>query len=170
MNRLLTVLVALTAGVACGSTHAFDPKTAAAGMPDALTYSASLQPELSDVVSWKTLAQVEPEAKGDRIVPKFSGEILSLDQQKVRIQGFMIPLDMGLLQGHFLVSAVPPHCPFCLPAGPDALVEVKAKKPIAFALEPVVLYGKFSVIRDDPSGVLYRLTEAEPIETKLKTK
>jgi hypothetical protein len=170
MNGLSIFLVVVAAVATSGSARAFDPKTAAAGLPDASTYSASLLPELSGVVSWKTLAQVEPEAKGGRIVPKFSGAILSLDQQEVRIQGFMLPMDVGLLQGHFLVSAVPPHCPFCLPAGPDALVEVKAKKPIAFALEPVLLYGKFSVVRDDPAGMLYRLTEAEPIQNKPKSK
>ena len=169
MNRSLSVFLVVIA-VASGPTYAFDPKIAATGLPDASTYGASLLPELGGVVSWKTLAQVEPEAKGDKIVPKFSDAILSLDQQPVRIQGFMLPMDVGLLQGHFLVSAVPPHCPFCLPAGPDALVEVQAKKPIPFSLEPVLLYGKFSVVRDDAAGLLYRLTEAEPIQTKPKAK
>jgi len=170
MNRLCTLLIATAAVVAPSSTRAFDPNMAASGLPSASMYSASLLPELSGVVSWKTLAEVEPEAKGDRMVPKFSDAILDLDRQKVRIQGFMLPMDVGLEQGHFLVSAVPPHCPFCLPAGPEALVEVQAKKPIAFAMEPVLLYGKFSVMRDDPAGVLYRLTEAEPIDTKFKPK
>jgi len=169
MNRLTTLLLAAIVVIVPSSSRAFDPKMAASGLPSASSYSASILHELSGVVSWRTLAQVEPEVRGDRMVPKFSDAILSLDRQRVRIQGFMLPMDVGLQQGHFLVSAVPPHCPFCLPAGPEALVEVLAKNPIPFAMEPVVLYGKFSVMRDS-AGILYRLTEAEPIDNKIKLK
>jgi len=38
---------------------------------------------------------------------------------------------------HFLVMAVPPHRPFGMPGGPDAIVEVRAKKPVTFAMEPL---------------------------------
>ena len=72
------------------------------------------------MVSWKTLAQVEPVKQGSRMVPSSRSDILALDRKDARVQGFMIPLDMGDKQKHFLVSAVPPHCSFCLPAGPEA--------------------------------------------------
>jgi uncharacterized protein len=138
------------------------------GLPTASTYSPTLLPELQGVVSWSTLSQVEPIKQGDKIVLQFSDAILELDSKAVRVQGFMLPLDLGDKQHHFLLSAVPPHCPFCMPAGPDAIVEIVAKQKVAYSFEPVILSGKFAVLKNDPAGVLYRLTEAEPIALSRK--
>ena len=131
-----------------------------AGLPSATDYSASLLPEREGVVSWKTLSQVEPVKKGGKIVPEFSKDILALDRKDVKVQGFMIPLDTGEKQKRFLIAAVPPHCSFCLPAGADAVIEVEARSPVTYTFDPIVMTGKFSVVKDDMSGVLYRLTDA----------
>lgn len=117
-------------------------------------------PELKGVVSWKTLAEVTPVKQKDRFVPQFSPQISALDKKEVRLQGFMLPLDLGEKQKHFILSSTPPSCAFCLPGGPDAIVEVKAKAPIKYGFEPVVLTGRFTVLRDDPTGLYYRLTDA----------
>ena len=53
-----------------------------------------------------------------------------------------------------------------MPGGPDAIVEVLAKTPIKYGFEPVVLSGKFSVLKDDPTGLYYRLTDAVPVVSK----
>ena len=140
----------------------------ASGLPTATLFSASVLPDLQGVVSWKTLALVEPVKEGGQMVPKFDKQILALDAKVVRVQGFVLPLDLGDQQHHFLVSAVPPHCQFCLPAGPDAIVEVMAKKAIPYSFEPVILSGKFAVLKNDSDGVLYRLTEAEQVDTPIK--
>jgi hypothetical protein len=137
-------------------------------LPTASLFSSTLLPEKQGIVSWKTLSQVEPTKQGDKMVPKFSADVLNLDSKAVRVQGFVLPLDMGDEQHHFLLSAVPPHCPFCMPAGPDAIVEVVAKKTVAYGFEPIILGGKFAVLKNDPTGVLYRLTEAELIVGKAK--
>ena len=142
---------------------AFDTNVPATGLPSAADYSTQMLPELAGVVSWKTLAQVEPVKQGNKMVPQFSRDILGLDKKDVRVQGFIIPLDMGDKQAHFLLSAVPPHCPFCLPAGPDSIVEVHAKKPLAYGFEPILVAGRFAVLKDDPAGVLYRMTDAESV-------
>jgi uncharacterized protein len=131
------------------------------GLPNAADYSARVLPDFAGVVPWKTLAQVEPVKEGNKIVPRFSADILSLDQKDVRVYGFMIPLEMTEQQQHFLLSAVPPHCPFCMPAGPDAIVEVKARKPVKYGFEPIVVAGRLSVLKNDPEGVFYRMTDAE---------
>ena len=153
--------VALTAS-------ALDTTIPQAGLPSASDYAANLLPDLAGVVSWRMLAQVEPVKQGGKMVPQFSKDVLGLDKQQVRVQGFLIPLDMGDKQKHFLLSAVPPHCPFCMPAGPDAMVEVLAKTPVSYAFEPIVVAGKFAVLKDDPAGVLYRMTEAEAVTTTSK--
>ena len=149
--------------VATSPVSALDATVPPTGLPSAADYSSQLLPEVQGVVSWKTLAQVEPVKQGNKMVPQFSRDIMGLDKKDVRVQGFIIPLDMGDKQKHFLLSAVPPHCPFCMPAGPDAIVEVLAKKPLAYGFEPIVVAGKFSVLKDDPAGVLYRMTDAEPV-------
>ncbi|TMH22265.1 MAG: DUF3299 domain-containing protein [Betaproteobacteria bacterium] len=140
---------------------ALDNSVPPSGLPSAADYASQLLPDMHGVVSWKTLSQVEPVKQGNKMVPQFSRDIMGLDKKDVRVQGFIIPLDMGDKQKHFLLSAVPPHCPFCLPAGPDAIVEVLAKKPLAYGFEPIVVAGRFAVLKDDPAGVLYRMTDAE---------
>jgi hypothetical protein len=161
MHRALLPVLAGVLALAVSSAGALDTGVPPSGLPAAADYSAQVLPEIAGVVSWKTLAQVEPVKQGDKIVPQFSRDILGLDKKDVRIQGFMIPLDMTDQQKHFLLSAVPPHCPFCLPAGPDAIVEVQAKKALLYGFEPIVIAGKFAVLSEDSAGVLYRMTDAE---------
>ena len=163
MRQVFAGLVAAGALVFASAGAAFDSNIPASGLPTASQFSASLLPEQEGVVSWKTLAKVEPVKRDGRMVPEFAKEILGLDQHQIRIQGFILPMDLGDKQKHFLISAVPPHCPFCLPAGPDAVVEVLARKPVTYGFEPVVLEGKLAVLKDDPNGLLYRMTEAEAV-------
>jgi len=117
--------------------------------------------ERKDVVSWKTLAQVELVKTKDRYVPQFASNVTSLDQKQVKVQGFMLPLQMGDKQSHFVLAAMPQTCSFCMPGGPESMVEVKTKAPVKYTFDAVVLSGKLTVLKDDPTGIFYRLTEAE---------
>ena len=123
---------------------------------------AQTLPDRKDVVSWKLLAQVELVKVKDRFQPQFSAGVAALDTKEVKVQGFMMPLEMGDKQSHFILSSTPQSCNFCMPGGPEALVEVKMRKPVAYGMEPVVLTGKLAVLKDDPTGVFYRLTDAVP--------
>jgi hypothetical protein len=40
------------------------------------------------------------------------------------------------------------------------VVEIIARTPVKFAFEPIVVSGRFVVLKDDANGVLYRLTDA----------
>ena len=157
LPSLLLVALVLAAAAPVAALNTAIPGT---GLPSASEYASGLLPERAGVVSWKTLAQVEPLKKDGKMVPGFSKEILGLDRTDVKVQGFMIPLDIGDKQKRFLISAVPPHCQFCMPAGPDEIVEVDAKSPVAFTFDPIVVGGKFSVLKDDASGILYRISGA----------
>jgi uncharacterized protein len=114
----------------------------------------------SGVVSWETLAQVSVTRQKDRYVPEFSKQILALDQREVKLKGFMMPLEPGLAQTHFLLSAQPPDCAFCMPGTAEQFAEVRAKVPVKVPSDVIVMSGKFSLVRDDSGGLLYRLTEA----------
>lgn len=126
-------------------------------------YAGKPLPELKGVVSWRTLAQVEAVRQKDRFIPQFSSNVLALDKKEVKLQGFMMPLDMGERQKRFILAALPPSCAFCMPGGPDQLVEVQAKTPVKYGFEPVVVSGRLVVLKDDPMGLYYRLTDAVAI-------
>ncbi len=157
-------LALLATLLAMAPVEALNTAIPAAGLPTASQYASGILPERAGVVSWKTLAQVEPLKQNGKVVPGFSKEILGLDRTDVRVQGFMIPLDIGDKQKRFLISAVPPHCQFCMPAGPDEIVQVDAKSPVAFTFDPIVVAGKFTVMKDDASGILYRMSGASRID------
>jgi hypothetical protein len=161
--RAALAAAALTFALAASPVRAVTdiPST---GLPSATDYSQTLLPERAGVVSWRTLAQVEPVKRDGKMVPSFSRDILGLDNKDVKIQGFIIPLDLGDKQKRFLLSSVPPHCSFCLPAGPEGVVEVRAKSPVRYGLEPIVVSGRFSVLKNDDEGLLYRITDATQVE------
>jgi len=131
-----------------------DPQQAAAQWMD------KPLPELKGVVSWKTLGEVKPVKQKDKFVPEFAKTVSALDKKEVKIQGFMMPLDMGEKQARFILSALPPSCAFCLPGGPEQMVEVQTKTPVKYGFEPILLTGKLAVLKDDPMGLYYRLTDA----------
>lgn len=118
-------------------------------------------PELKGVVSWRVLGQVKSAQVGSKVVPEFAPEISKLDKQDVRLQGYMLPIVAGETHDHFLLTMRPPHCPFCLSIGPEYIVEVKSRAPIRHTYEPVVVAGRLNVLRDDPFGLYYRLTDAQ---------
>lgn len=158
--------IAVTMGLVLSAilpAYAITTGIPATGLPSADHYSAALLPEKEGIVPWRTLSEVKSEQVGIRVVNQFSNAILDLDQKEVKLQGFVVPLQVGDRQTRFLLSAVPPECPFCMPAGPDALVEVVAKKPVKYGVEPVVITGRFAVLKDDEGGLYYRLTGAEAI-------
>lgn len=118
-------------------------------------------PELKGVVSWKVLGQVKTTQVGARFLPQFTDEVRKLDLQEVKLQGYMMPIVAGEKHDHFLLTMRPADCPFCLSVGPEYIVEVKAKTPIKHSLEPVVVAGRLNVLRDDPYGLYYRMTDAQ---------
>jgi hypothetical protein len=128
----------------------------------AISVVAQTLPDRKDIVSWKLLAQVELVKVKDRYEPQFASGVAALDAKEVKVQGFMMPLEMGDKQSHFILSATPQDCAFCMSGGPESLVEVKMKKPVAYGFEPIVLTGRLAVLKDDPTGVFYRLTDAVP--------
>ena len=97
-----------------------------------------------------------------RFGPVFTREIRSLDQKEVKLYGFMMPLDQTAKQKRFLLASFPPHCAFCLPGGPESMVEVLADKPIEFTYEPILVSGRMSVLDDDV--VYYRLSNAKALQ------
>jgi hypothetical protein len=117
--------------------------------------------DLPGVVSWKLLGKATTvKAKKGRMVPQYTAEISALDNTDVKVQGFMMPLEAGQKQKHFLLTVTSASCPYCLPAGPEGVVEIRSRTPVKFSYAPFIVQGKLKVLASDPMGLYYRMTDA----------
>jgi hypothetical protein len=139
------------------------PAGTGAGVHSPNSPIAPLQ-ERADTLPWSMLTAIKTKNEKNRILPVFPANILALNAKSQRVQGFMMPLEPGEKQKHFLLSSVPLSCSFCLPGGPESMIEVKTKTPVKYSLEPVVVEGNFAVLQDDPYGLYYRITDAVAVK------
>lgn len=120
-------------------------------------------------VSWDVLGTMDVEVEviaplRTQMTKSFTTEVKALDEQTVQIMGFLYPLKGGVAHERFLLTAWPPSCPFCLPAGPTLMVEVLAADPVEFSEGAILMAGRFDLLENDPSGLYYRLEEATLVE------
>jgi hypothetical protein len=121
-------------------------------------------PERADVLPWSLLTKVKMRDVRSGPRPVFSAEQLALPFRLQRVQGFMLPLEAGQTQKHFLLTSVPLTCAFCIPGGPESMVEVFSQTPLKYTQAPLVVEGKFAVLTDDPFGLYYRITHAVSVK------
>lgn len=121
-------------------------------------------PERADVVPWTVLTDLAKKVTKTSVVPEFNARQQALEGKTQRIQGFMVPLDAKATQIHFLLTSVPLSCSFCIPGGPESMVEVRAKTAVRHSIEPVVVEGRLVLLRNDPYGLYYRLVDAVPVK------
>lgn len=124
--------------------------------------------ERAGVISWDILRELDVtyETKGPGMTSfrtEFTSALHELDGQSVKLVGFIYPLEAAEAHQRFLLAAYPPSCPFCLPGGATEMVEVVASTPIRFTYDALILEGRFELLRDDPSGLLYRLHDARAV-------
>jgi hypothetical protein len=164
MKRLCTLLL-LLAGFASLPASAFT--LGQQGFPGFRDHDPKVL-ERAGVVPWETLRELEIsyESKGPGMTDfksSFTTALLDLDGKEVKLAGFIYPLEAAEAHERFLLAAYPPSCPFCLPGGATEMVEVLAKPPVRFTYDAIVLAGRFELLRDDPSGLLYRLHDARTV-------
>jgi uncharacterized protein len=152
-----------TAAGGAGAAAAGIPMGTGAGVHGANSPFAPIK-ERADVLPWSVLTEVKTKTEKNRILPVYPASIQALNQKTQRIQGFMMPLEPGEKQKHFLLSSVPLTCGFCVPGGPESMVEVKTKTPVAYSMDVVVVEGRFNVLNDDPYGLYYRIVDAVPVK------
>jgi uncharacterized protein len=116
-----------------------------------------------NALSWELLSKVTTKPSGKKIVAHYPASIMKYNQQEVTLVGYMMPLSAGQKQNNFLFSYSASTCNFCLPAGPEGVVEVKASVGVKVSYEPIAIKGTFRVLVDDPGGMYYRLEKASQI-------
>lgn len=147
LGAVALVLVALAAPTGRG---------ARAGAPPA---KASDQMAL-----WTKLSRVKLVEDNNKTAPEFDAAVAAMDGKDLEVAGFIMPLEQGEKQKHFLISPYPQTCPFCSPFGPEGLIEVVCKEPIALTFKAITLKGRFGLLRNyDESGLFYRLNDAVPV-------
>ena len=155
---LRTIALLAAASLMAVASHAAQPSPQGLQVPGGGVIQAP-----AGTVPWELLQQAKTVQKADKkFGPEFTREIRALDKTQVRLYGFMMPLEQTAKQKRFLLASFPPHCPFCMPGGPESMVEVVADKPIEFTYEPVTLAGRLAVLDDDV--VYYRLTNATAVQ------
>lgn len=131
--------------------------------PPKQTGPVVVDPAPAGTIPWPLLQQAKTVQKPNKkFGPQFTSEIKELDKQEVKLYGFMMPLDQSEKQKRFLLTAWPPHCNFCMPGGPESIIEVIATEPVKFSYDPIVLSGKMHVLENDI--VYYRLTDAKYVK------
>ena len=128
-------------------------------------------------LSWDLFAAVqnttreEPSSAGAfpnafRIIlkPIFTEAIKQYDGQRVKIMGYMFPLEDGTSQRHFLMGPYPPTCVAHYHAPNNQVIEVKSDTPIPLTWEPIVVEGTLMLLTSDPKNTFYRLEKTRFIK------
>ncbi len=119
-------------------------------------------PEVEGALPWEVLSQVELVFDGPDMVPEYAAEVQALSGQRIRMVGFMLPLDSS--GERVLLSQYAPHCPFCMTAGPESFVELNCEEPFEMSLEAIVVEGDLEVLENSWEGYYYRMANVELIE------
>lgn len=119
--------------------------------------------------SWRLLETTRLDDRTDpstRLIytkPIFPPAIRALAGKRVKVAGWMMPLENGIQQKYFVLLGYPPGCPFHMHALPNQFIEVFAAVPIRVdERNPTVISGTLELTGHDESGVFYRLRNARP--------
>lgn len=118
----------------------------------------------ADVVPWSLLTDVSVKFAKPRIITTFPEAVKKLNGTRVKVQGYMTPIEPGTTHTHFLLLSVPPTCPFCVPGGAESMIEVRSAVPLKYTQNAIVVQGQFQVLENDPQGLYYRMTGAQAVK------
>ncbi len=119
-------------------------------------------------VSWKVLEATGEVTRKDSqgyIVskPLFTKSVKNLAGKRIKVAGWMMPLENGSSQKHFVLLAYPPGCPFHFHAAPNQFIEVYADTPFPTNETKVhIVSGVLELTGEDESGIFYRLRQSRP--------
>lgn len=116
---------------------------------------------------WPKLYDIKYEKAKDNLgeyqKPIFSAAAKSLNGKSITLPGYMIPADMAGSKGNtFIFSSMPINaCFFCGVGGPESVIQVTMKQPLAFKDKPIEIKGILRLNDKDPDRMIYVLEQAE---------
>ena len=121
-------------------------------------------PTLSEGLNWYELMRARVDFVDGEMTVDFPEEVQFQDGETVKVSGFIMPLDPGLKQTHFLLTSSPPNCFFHIPGGPAGVIEVFSEDGIEATWDPVVIEGEFELVKASTTGVIYQLKQADVVD------
>jgi hypothetical protein len=118
---------------------------------------------------WQILAEVgfqtHKDANGNIIeTPVFSKNLKSYNGKKIKLKGFIIPINEVGDQDKFMLSSFPFNvCYFCGAAGPETVIEVDSQEGIRFNSKAIWVEGYLFLNDADPDHHMYVLKSAQLI-------
>lgn len=95
--------------------------------------------------------------------PLFTREQRQLEGKRIKVSGWMDPLQVGAKQKRFVLLGYPPGCPFHFHAAPMQFIEVMASTPFdTDRTNMITVSGVLELTGYDESGVFYRLWDSRP--------
>jgi hypothetical protein len=90
--------------------------------------------------------------------------VTKLEGKEVTVKGYIIPVEGYKSHKDFVLSAYPySMCFFCGGAGPETVMEVKAKSAVAFTADPIKIKGILHLNSKDVNKLMYSLSNAEVV-------
>jgi hypothetical protein len=123
------------------------------------------------VITWEVLKDVQfvevwsEEFQSVYMVPKFGKKVRSLDNKKIQIRGYVIPVDV--LADYYVLSAFPySSCFFCGQAGPESVMDIQfAATPTGLRTDQIItVEGKLRLNVDDILQLNYILEDVTVIK------
>ena len=93
------------------------------------------------MVPWSVLTGVSTHIENRRVIQVCPAAVQALDKKQVGVRGCMMPLGPREMQRYFLLASVPLTCSFCVPGGPETLIEVRTREPVRYSMAAVVVEG-----------------------------
>ena len=92
------------------------------------------------------------------VKPEFTSAVQNLNGQKIKMTGYMFPLDQTEEQKQFLLGPFPLSCPYHSHTPINLTIESYADVPIKFSYEPITVEGVLELVPEDLEyNTFYRL-------------
>jgi hypothetical protein len=115
---------------------------------------------------WQVLVEVSFKTEQDKAGytierPMFSKYLKTFEGKKVKLKGYIIPLEESGGKGKFMLSSLPFNvCYFCGAAGPETVVEVETNSTPKFTTKQIIMEGLLHLNDTDPDHHIYILRSA----------
>lgn len=118
-------------------------------------------------ISWATLESTKEiqrrQAGAIYSKPAFSPQVKALMGRRIRVSGYVMPLQTSPKQTHFVLLAYPPDCPFHLNPAPNQFIEIKTAVPIAVHSGVQSFEGQLVLGGQDESGIFYLMRDSHEL-------
>ncbi|HZZ32797.1 MAG TPA: hypothetical protein VFE10_12490 [Phenylobacterium sp.] len=110
--------------------------------------------------------QVIADPKKGEYRATFSPALLARQAKRLKVVGFILPLEATSQSAHFSLVRRNTGCPFCPPNAPTEAVEVFAKTPVRYTGEELAMEGDLKLVAASDQGLFFRLQNAEVVPAR----